>query len=141
LDNARAADDQAAIQEFQAQLNNLNTTYNTIDAIATDDTGRVVQRAAPPESVLSKMALGKAVGIVALFVMIGLGVAFLVDRRDSLGGGRRRIQQLLPGTNVRLMPRVSNPRATQAEVDAAVDRLAIELTAEGRRGKATGVLL
>jgi hypothetical protein len=141
LAEARASGDEGAIAEFQAQLNDLNSTYNSIDAIDTSDTGRVVRRAATPESVLSKMALGKAVGVVALFGVLGLGVALVVDRSDSLGGGRRRLQQILPGANVRLLPRVANPRATQAEVDAAIDRLAIELTSEGRRGKATGVLL
>lgn len=141
LENARAAGDPSAAQELQSQLNDLNRTANAIDAIDPSDTGRLVQRAATPDPVLSKMALGKAVGIVAVCVGLGLGVALLVDRADSLGGGRRRIQQILPGANVRLMPRVSNPKATQAEVDAAVDRLAIELTAEGSRGKAVGVLL
>ncbi len=141
LDGARQGGDQAAAQELQAQLNNLNTTYTSIDGIDVSDSGRVVQRAAPPESVLSKMALGKGVGVLALCFGLGLGVALLVDRSDSLGGGRRRLQQLMPGANVRLMPRIANPRASQSEVDAAVDRLAIELTAQGRRGKATGVLL
>lgn len=138
---ARAEGDSSAIQELQSQLNDLNRTANAIDAIDPSDTGRVVQRAATPDPVLSKMALGKSVGIVAVFLGLGLGVALLVDRSDSLGGGRRRIKQLLPGANVRLMPRVANPKATQAEIDAAVDRLAIELTADGSRGKAVGVLL
>ena len=141
LEDARASGDNGAIDEFQAQLNSLNATYNTIDAINTADTGRVVRRASAPESVLSKMALGKAVGIVGVTTMVGLAVALLIDRSDSLGGGRRRIQQLLPGANLRLLPRISNPKATQAQVDAAIDRLAIELTTEGRRGKASGVLL
>ena len=142
LADAQASGDQAAIAEIQNQLNSLNTAYATLAAINTDDVGRVVRRVtADPEEVLSKMALGKAVGIVGLCGLAGLGVAFLVDRSDSLGGGRRRIAQILPGVNVRLLPRVANQRATQAEVDAAIDRLAIELTSQGRRGKATGVLL
>ena len=142
LDDARASGDQAAVQEFQTQLNTLNASYTTIDAVNTADVGRVVRRVtSPPEAVLSKMALGKAVGIVGLCLLGGLAVAFVVDRSDSLGGGRRRIAQILPGANVRLLPRVANHRATQAEVDAAIDRLAIELTSQGRRGKATGVLL
>jgi capsular polysaccharide biosynthesis protein len=142
LDEARASGDQAAVQELQGQLNALNASYATVEAINTADVGRVVRRVtSPPEAVLSKMALGKAVGVMGLCVLAGLAVAFVVDRSDSLGGGRRRIAQILPGANLRLLPRVVNPRATQAEVDAAVDRLAIELTSEGRRGKATGVLL
>lgn len=142
LEDARASGDQAAVSEFQGQLNALNASYATVAAINTADVGRVVRRVTtPPEAVLSKMALGKAVGIVGLCVLAGLAVAFAVDRSDSLGGGRRRIAQILPGVNVRLLPRVANHRATQAEVDAAIDRLAIELTSEGRRGRATGVLL
>lgn len=141
LDAARAEGDSAAVQEFQAQLNDLNRTANSLDAIDPSDTGRVVQRAATADAVASKAALGKGVGVIALCVGLGLGVALLVDRSDSLGGGRRRIQQILPGTNARLMPSVTNPKATQAEIDAAVDRLAIELTSEGSRGKAIGVML
>lgn len=142
LNDARISGDQAAIAEFQTQLNSLNTSYAAITAIDTADVGRVVRRVTtPPEAVLSKMALGKSVGVVGLCLLAGLGVAFVVDRSDSLGGGRRRIAQILPGANVRLLPRVANPKATQAQVDAAVDRLAIELTSKGRRGSATGVLL
>ncbi len=142
LEDARQSGDQATIGELQAQLNTLNANYATIAAVNTSDVGRVVRRVTTtPEAVTSKMALGKAVGILGLCGLAGLGIAYVVDRSDSRGGGRRRIAQILPGANVRLMPRVSNPRATQAEVDAAVDRLAIELTAQGRRGKAAGVLL
>lgn len=86
LNDARISGDQAAIAEFQTQLNSLNTSYAAITAIDTADVGRVVRRVTtPPEAVLSKMALGKSVGVVGLCLLAGLGVAFVVDRSDSLG--------------------------------------------------------
>ena len=39
---------------------------------------------------------GKAVGVFGLFVLGGLAAAWLLDRRDGLGGGRRRVDALLP---------------------------------------------
>jgi len=141
LDEARAADDPDAIAEFQSSLNDLNQTYNATDNLNTDGVGRVVRRAPEPQKTLSKAAVGKGVGVFGLCLLAGLGVALLVDRSDALGGGRRRVQQILPSANIRMMPRVINAKATQAEVDAAVDRLAIELSSGSRRGSPTAVVM
>lgn len=141
LQDAVKSGDKTAIAEFNATLSDLNQTYITFDTTNTGDVGRVVRRAGVPAAVLSKMALGKAVGLFGLCLIAGLGLALLVDRTDSLGGGRRKIEQILPNAGIRLMPAVTNSKATEAEVDAAIDRFAIELTSGSRRGRATAVVM
>ena len=103
--------------------------------------GDVSKRATLPDSVLSKMALAKGVGIFGLFVFAGLGVAVLVDRSDSLGGGRRKVSQLVPGANLRILPTAGGRKAGPAEADAAIDRLAVELVNAGSPGRAASVLV
>ena len=76
-----------------------------------------------------------------LLVLAGLGIALLVDRRDSLGGGRRKVEQLVPGANIRIMPTAVNRKARPGEIDAAIDRLAVELAGGGSRGRAISVLV
>ncbi len=109
--------------------------------VDTEDGGELVRRAALPTAVLSKMALAKGVGVFGLCVLAGFGIALLVDRRDSLGGGRRRVQQLLPGANIRILPTAGNRKASPAEIDAAIDRLAVDLVSGGTRGRAASVLV
>ena len=141
LDEATKRGDKAAAQEFTTTLSDLNQAYFTIDAVNTDAVGRLVRKAPKPQPVLSKMAVGRAAGVFGLFLMGGLGLALLVDRTDTLGGGRRQIERLFPNANFRIMPGVTNPKVTEAESDAAVDRFAIELTAGSQRGHPTAVVM
>lgn len=103
--------------------------------------GDVSKQATLPDAVLSKMALAKGVGIFGLCVLGGLGAALLVDRRDSLGGGRRKVGQLAPGANLRMLPTAGGRKAGPAEADAAIDRLAVELANAGSGGRASSVLV
>lgn len=131
---------QAAAQQAQQAYNDLlddRSVYQDLDTTP----GRLVRQAPLPKAVLSKKALGTGVGVFGLLVMAGLGVALLVDRRDSLGGGRRKVEQLVPGANIRIMPTAVNRKASPAEIDAAVDRLAVELAGGGTRGRACSVLM
>jgi capsular polysaccharide biosynthesis protein len=106
-----------------------------------DSVGESVRRAILPGSVLSKKALGKGVGTFGLFVLAGLGAAWFLDRRDGLGGGRRRIEQLVPGANIRILPGSDGTHASAAEIDTAIDRLAVELVAGSAPGRAASVLV
>jgi hypothetical protein len=106
-----------------------------------DSVGESVRRAILPGSVLSKKAVGKGVGVFGLFVLAGLAAAWLLDRRDGLGGGRRRIEQLVPGANLRVLPGSDGTSASAAEIDTAIDRLAVELVAGGVPGRASSVLV
>ncbi len=114
------------------------SAWTTLD---TTDAGTIVKLAKLPPAVLSKKSLAMGVGVFGLFVLAGLGVALLVDRRDSMGGGRRKVQQLVPGANLRMMPTASGKKVGPAEVDAAIDRLAVELAGGGSRGRAASVLV
>lgn len=101
----------------------------------------LVRAAALPVGTTSKMALGKGIGVFGLFVLAGLGAAWLLDRRDGLGGGRRRIEAIVPGANIRVMPGAEGSGATPAEVDTAIDRLAVELVSGGTPGNPASVLI
>ena len=116
-----AQNELAALQSQRAELNQFNP----------DTVGAVVRKASLPAATTSKMALGKAVGVFGLFVLAGLAIAWFLDRRDGLGGGRRRIEQIVPGANIRVMPGAEGSSATPAEIDTAIDRLAVELVAGG----------
>ena len=87
------------------------------------------------------MALAKGVGLFGLFVLGGFGIALLVDRRDTFGGGQRIVSQLAPSANIRLLPTATHRRASPAAIDAAIDRLAVELLRGTAPGRATPVLL
>lgn len=141
LDDAEKRGDKAAVQEFTSTLGTLNERYITFDAINTDAVGSLVRKAPKPQAVLSKMAVGRGVGLFGLCLMAGLALALLVDRTDTLGGGRREVGRLFPNANFRLMPATTNAKATETESDAAVDRFAIELTAGSRRGHPTAVVM
>jgi hypothetical protein len=132
---------QAAVQDAQQRLADLNESRSIWVNVDTEDGGELVRRAALPTAVLSKMALAKGVGVFGLCVMAGFGIALLVDRRDSLGGGRRRVQQLLPDANIRILPTAGSRKASPAEIDAAIDRLAVDLVSGGTRGRAASVLV
>ena len=103
--------------------------------------GTLVRKAPLPKTVLSKKALGMGVGVFGLVVIMGLVVALIVDRRDSLGGGRRTVEKLAPGANMRVMPTASGAKVGPAEVDAAIDRLAVELAGNSSKGRAASVLV
>ncbi len=132
---------QATAAQAQQALNSLNAQRQTIAAVDTSAVGKIVRSAPTPAAALSKKALAMAVGVFGLFLLAGFGIALLIDRRDSRGGGRRKIEQLLPGVNIRMMPSASARKASPAEIDAAIDRLAVELAAGGQRGKATSVVI
>jgi len=126
----RAQQDYDDLVEQQAGFEDLNTTP-----------GQLVRQAPLPKAVLSKKALGLGVGVFGLLVLAGLGVALLVDRRDSLGGGRRRVEQLVPGATIRVLPQAVKRKASPTEVDAAIDRLAVELIGGDSQDRATSVLI
>ena len=132
---AQAAAQQAQ-QAYQALLDE-RSAYEDLDTTS----GQLVREAPLPDAVLSKKALGTGVGVFGLLVLAGLGIALLVDRRDSLGGGRRKVEQLVPGANIRIMPTAVNRKARPGEIDAAIDRLAVELAGGGSRGRAISVLV
>ena len=119
-------------------LTDVRTQLNQFDPTTV---GTLVRKASLPAPTTSKMALGKAVGVFGLFVLGGLAAAWLLDRRDGLGGGRRRIEQIVPGANIRVMPGAEGSSATPAEIDTAIDRLAVELVAGGTPGNPSSVLV
>ncbi len=103
--------------------------------------GEVVRQAALPDELLPRRALGTGAGAFGLVLVAGLGLAVVADRRDRLGGGRRRVEQLVPGATIRVLPTATDPKAPPAEVDAAIDRLAVELASGGSQGRAASALL
>lgn len=132
---------QAALQAATSRQAQVLAQQTKIRQFDPDAVGTITRTASVADPVTSKMALGKAVGIFGLFVLAGLAVAWLLDRRDGLGGGRRRVEQLLPNANIRVMPGAQGGHATPAEVDTAIDRLAVELVAGGTPGNASSVLI
>lgn len=112
-----------------------------LGAFDPESVGSLVRAASLPSATTSKMAMGKGAGVFGIFVLAGLAAAWLLDRRDGLGGGRRRLEQLVPGANLRVMPGAEGTNATPAEIDTAIDRLAVELAAGSVPGKATSVLV
>lgn len=135
------AEAQAVAQDAQQVLSSLNTQRSAYANLDTSGVGQVVRRAPSPDAVLSRMAMGKGVGVFGLFLVGGLGAALLVDRRDALGGGRRRIEQLVPGAHLRILPTATARKPGLAETDAAIDRLAVDLAGNGSTGRAAPVLV
>ncbi len=135
-DSARGDVDQA-----QKALNVIVDQLGQLDDIDTTAVGSVIRKApTDPAPVTSKKAIGKGVGVFGLFVLAGLAIAWLMDRRDAFGGGRRRIEAMLPGSTMRILPG-SDGKGSAAELDAAIDRLAVDLAAGSGRGRAASVLL
>jgi capsular polysaccharide biosynthesis protein len=133
---------QAALGQVNAKITALNTSLAGVTSIDVDSVGSLVRKA--PESpalVTSKKALAKGVGIFGLIVVIGLLAAWLLDRRDTLGGGRRRVEQALPGAGSRVLPGAEGRGASPAEIDTAIDRLAVELVSSGAASTPTSVLV
>lgn len=131
---------QAAAQDAQQEYQALVDERSAYEDLATTS-GKLVREAPLPGAALSKKALGLGVGVFGLLVLAGLGVALLVDRRDSLGGGRRKVERLAPGATIRLMPQAVNRKASPTEVDAAIDRLAVELIDGDSPDRAASVLI
>lgn len=132
---------QSTLQQAQQVVSKLVDNRSAYANLDTEGVVDIVRLAPLPDAVLSKLALGKGVGVFGLMVLAGIGVALLVDRRDSMGGGRRKVEQLAPGANIRIMPTATGRKTNPAEVDAAIDRLAVELAGGGSRGRATAVLV
>jgi len=132
---------QARAQAASSALSQLQNQQTKVNQFDPDAVGAITRKASTPDAVTSKMALGKAVGVFGLFVLAGLAAAWLLDRRDGLGGGRRRIEAIVPDATMRVMPGAEGRHATPAEVDTAIDRLAVELVAGGAPGRASSVLL
>lgn len=131
----------ARLGAASSQVSGLNAQIASLQAIDTQAVGTLIRKAADaPAAVTSKKALGKGVGVFGLFVLAGLALAWLLDRRDALEGGRRRIEAILPESNSRILPGSDRGRTT-TELDAAVDRLAVDLAAGAERGRAASVLL
>jgi len=132
---------QARLQAANSALTQLQAQQTKIRQFDPDAVGIITRKASVADPVTSKMALGKAVGVFGLFVLGGLAAAWLLDHRDGLGGGRRRVEALLPGASTRLMPGAEGGHATPAEVDTAIDRLAVDLVAGGTPGNPSSVLI
>ena len=145
---ANAAKDPSDKAQAQATLTQANQTrtlalQKRAAVVAADPStaASVTQLASTPAAATSKKALAKGVGIFGIFVLGALAAAWLLDRRDGLGGGRRRIEALLPSANFRIMPGSEGRSASAAEVDTAIDRLAVELVAGATPGRAKSVLI
>lgn len=126
-----------ALADRQSQLTTLVDEYG---GDVSGAGGQVTKHAPLPDASISKAAVGRGVGIFGICLAIGAALAVFVDRRDSLGGGRRTVSSIAPGANIRMMPSASGRGASPAEVDAAIDRLAVELvggaTSPGQRARA-----
>jgi len=133
---------QSALAQFNSQLSQVQTSRSDLAAIDLDSLGSVVRRAPDhPAQLKSKATLGKAVGVFGLLLLVGLALAWLLDRRNTLGGGRKGVEQILPGAGSRVMPAAQGRNASPAQVDTAIDRLAVELVAGGGAGTASSVLV
>ncbi len=132
---------QTRAQAAASALTQLQSQQTKVNQFDPDAVGTITRKASLPAPVTSKMALGKAVGVFGLFVLGGLAAAWLLDRRDGLGGGRRRIEAVVPDANIRVMPGADGGQATPAEVDTAIDRLAVELVAGGTSANPSSVLI
>ncbi|MFN8017247.1 MAG: hypothetical protein U0P45_03895 [Acidimicrobiales bacterium] len=131
----------SAQQAAQSQLNALNQQKAQLAQFDPSSVGVLVKKATLPPATTSKKAMGKGIGVFGLCVAGGLVAAWFLDRRDGLGGGRRKIEQLAAGANIRVLPGADGRSASPAEVDAAIDRLAVDLVGGGMPGKATSVLI
>jgi capsular polysaccharide biosynthesis protein len=131
----------AEVQSAQDQINSLQTERAQLIQFDPDTVGQIVRTASLPPQVTSKKAIGLGVGVFGIFVAAGLALAWLVDRRDTLGGGRRRLEQLVPGANMRIMPGAEGGKPSPSEIDTAIDRLAVELVAGHAPGTASSVLV
>ena len=132
---------QAAVQAATTELSKLEEARSDLSQFNPSTVGELVRKASVPAATTSKKALGTGVGVFGLFTLGGLVAAWLLDRRDSLGGGRRKIEQLLPGASMRVMPGADGANASPAEIDTAIDRMAVELVAGGAPGKAASALV
>jgi ElaB/YqjD/DUF883 family membrane-anchored ribosome-binding protein len=133
---------QAALGQVNAKITALNASLATVTSIDVDSVGSLVRKA--PESptlVTSKKGLAKGVGIFGVIVLVGLLAAWVLDRRDTLGGGRRRVEQTLPNAGSRVLPGAEGRGASPAEVDTAIDRLAVELVSSTGTSAPTSVLV
>jgi capsular polysaccharide biosynthesis protein len=131
-----------ALGVANSQLTAATTKHADVASADIDSSARVSQQASAALAVTSKKALAKGVGVFGLFVIAGLVAAWMLDRRDGMvGGGRRRIETLLPGAHIRMMPGSEGRTASAAEIDTAIDRLAVELVAGASPGRAKSVLI
>ncbi|MGI8709834.1 MAG: hypothetical protein ACR2LA_02420, partial [Acidimicrobiales bacterium] len=131
----------STLQNATDRASKLDDQIAQLNQIDPSAVGSIVRQAADaPAPVTSKKAVGKAVGVFGLLLLAGLALAWLLDRRDALGGGRRRIEALLPGSTIRILPG-SGGRGSPAELDAAIDRLAVDIAAGASKGRAASVLL
>jgi polysaccharide biosynthesis transport protein len=129
------------VQTLQNELKGLQDQRTELNQFDPATVGALVRKASLPPATTSKMAMGKGIGVFGLFLLAGLGIAYAIDRRDSMGGGRRRIEQILPEATMRVMPGAEGGSASPAEIDTAIDRMAVELVAGGSHGSATAVLV
>lgn len=146
VDGARANTPERAaaaevLRQASADLTALQTQRRTAASIEPGTVGSLVRKAATPDPITSKKALAKGVGVFGLFALAGLAAAWLLDRRHAFGGGRRRIEQLVPEAAMRVMPGADGRSAPAAEVDTAIDRLAVELIGSSGGGRARSVLI
>ena len=110
-------------------------------AIDPTTSGRFTTHASLPAAVTSKKALAEGAGAFGIVVVLGILLAWMLDRRRTLGSDRRRIELLLPTASMRVMPGAEGPPGSPAEHDTAIDRLAVELVAGATGGRARSVLV
>ncbi|MCU1351909.1 MAG: putative Non-specific protein-tyrosine kinase, partial [Acidimicrobiales bacterium] len=115
-------------QTIQTDLGALSTQLNDLQAIDTTP-GQLVRNATPPVSSKGSSTMVTAIGIAGVIALLGLLVAWLIDRRDPEVGGPSRISRMSPGTAIRFLP--AGESADPALLDAAIDRLAIDLVGDG----------
>lgn len=132
---------QTTAQQAVQTLNSLNAERAAIAAVDVTAVGSLVQAAPSPDPQLNVKGLALGVGVFGLFTLAGIVVALIIDRNDTRGGGRRRVEQLVPSAGIRMLPATTGRRADPSAYDAAVDRLAIELIARPDPDRAASVLL
>ncbi|HEY4378116.1 MAG TPA: hypothetical protein VGM93_13200, partial [Acidimicrobiales bacterium] len=136
--NAQA---QAKSQQAQASITSLNAQKADLTGIDTTP-GKVIKLASAPGRSIGGTDLVSAVALIAIFGLLGLAAAWWVDRRDPLTGGRRRVQRLAPGAAMRELPMGTSRRPPDpALLDAAIDRLAVDLVSPDGTGRPTTALI
>ena len=140
LKAAQTSGDQGAVEEAQGTLSSLTAARVNYLSTDTEAVGRLVRKAALPTESLSKLALGKGVGVLGLWLAVALALSIYLDRTDSRGGGRRAVRRAFPDATLRVFPKADG-QDTAAEVAAATDRFAVEMAGSAHRGKASSVLL
>ncbi|MCU1455550.1 MAG: putative Non-specific protein-tyrosine kinase [Acidimicrobiales bacterium] len=117
-------------QAAQSNLGTIGAKLNEVKGIDTEP-GQILVSASPPTSSVGSSTLLGAVGAAGVVGLIGLVGAWIVDRRDPEVGGPSKIARMSPSTAIRFLPTSDGKDDDPALVDAAIDRLAIDLVGAG----------